>query len=85
MKRFDIVIRLVALRGRNGLGCVEFIEQGNTRGIADPIGVPQSVAHGVSRFTEFARLAEVPGANADEIAMDLARRARQVTECAPRP
>lgn len=63
---------------------IALVDMGRRWGIADSIGVLQSVAHGVSRFTEFARLAEVPEANADEIAKDLTRRARQVTEYAPR-
>lgn len=63
---------------------ITLVDMGRRWGIADPIGVLQSVAHGVSRFTAFARLAEVPDANADEIAKDLAQRARQVTEYAPR-
>ena len=62
---------------------ITLVDMARRWGIVDPIGVLQNVLDGLSRFTEFARLAEVPGANVGEIAQDLARRARYVTESAP--
>jgi serine/threonine-protein kinase HipA len=62
---------------------ITLVDMAGRWGIVDPIRVLQNVLDGLSRFTEFARQAEVPGANVSEIAKDLARRARYVTESAP--
>lgn len=43
-------------------------------GIADPIGILQSVLDGLSQFKHFARMAEVPEVNVEEIGKDLVRR-----------
>jgi serine/threonine-protein kinase HipA len=59
---------------------ITVIDMARRWGIADPTGILQNVLDGLSRFTEFARLAEVPDTNVAEIQKDLARRARYVTE-----
>jgi serine/threonine-protein kinase HipA len=61
------------------------IDMARRWGVVDPIGILQNVLGGLSRFAEFAQLAEVPGINVGEIQKDLARRARLVTDRVGQP
>jgi hypothetical protein len=49
-------------------------------GTGDPIGILRSVLEGLSQFKDFARLAEVPEFNVEEIEKDLTRRTSRVAD-----
>jgi serine/threonine-protein kinase HipA len=59
---------------------ITVIDMARRWGISDPVGILEEVLGGLSRFKEFAELAQVPEVNVAEIEKDLGGRARRVAD-----